>query len=214
MTTITKEFTYNLADDYLALTNAEGRTGTWTYVGPDQIWLEIHSDTGALDNTGFFTIEEDGPNIPVPEGIELVCVDCNINPLLCTLVGADEVKDYALLPQHTEDLPNGNTYSRPADPTPDHTYNVDTAVYDSLTQEWSYEWFSTWTTWDNIVSRRNMLLREVKKEILALTDAPDAVVNMLNAYKDELENLETTWAAYTADKDCIKVQLPQHPIKG
>ena len=214
MTDITIEFTYNIADDYLSLTNDDGNTGTWTYTGPDQIWVEINSDTGILDNTGFFTLEEGGADITLPEELELVCVDSNIDPLFCTLVGASELIDYETLTQYTETLPNGNVYNRPADPAPDHTYNVDTATYDRSTQQWSYDWFSTWTTWDAIVLRRNSLLKEVKKEIAAMTDAPDAVTTLLNDFKLELENLETTWSAYTADKDCIKVQLPKHPLKG
>ena len=213
MANITKEFTYNLADDYLAQTDDLGKTATWTYEGRDKLWLEINKETGALDNTGYFKEEEGGGDVPTDAHLEVICVDCSIDPLICCLVGADADRDYATLPQYTETLPDGSVYERPDPVTPDHTYDIKTAVYDKDTGTWTMDFYKTWKTWDDIIADRNNLLKELNKEIKAAVDAPESYRNALNDHKAALESLETTWAGYEEDHQCIKVQMPQHPFK-
>ena len=45
MNKITKTFTYDCPDDYLYDTNALGKTGEWTYTGPDKIWVLVDNTT-------------------------------------------------------------------------------------------------------------------------------------------------------------------------
>ena len=68
MTIITKTFTYNLADDYLAQTGDMGKTADWTYIGPDVIYAVIDRDTNIY--AGHFYLEEqDGATVPLAPNI-------------------------------------------------------------------------------------------------------------------------------------------------
>jgi hypothetical protein len=212
MPRIEKLFYYDIADDYLLQTNSQGKVAEWTYRGPDRIWVEVNEETGALIDTGFKTIEEDGPNTPVAPGERKVEVNCDADPLFCCLVGADEEIDHETLPQHTEVLPNGDTYSRPANPIPDHTYEPSTAVYNFETGEWSYDWHKTWVTWDQLIEMRDRRLVQITIYLNNVGDTlPDDYRATLEQYKQDLEDVETTWAGYEADHQCIKVVLPKDP---
>lgn len=208
MTTISRLFTYNLADDYLAQTNQLKKVGDWTYRGPDRIWVFLNNETNTLLGTNFYTLEQDGPTIPTPLGCTKLEINCNADPLFCTLVGASEQVDGALLPQYTENLPNGEVYTRPKNPMPDHTYDFNRATYDQETQTWSYPWKETWVTWDALRERVASQLTEVTLELRKLTDLPPDMRATLESYKLELENFETTWAGFEA----YKVWPPTHPF--
>lgn len=208
MTRIAKVFTYDLADDYLAQTNDLRKSGTWTYQGPDRIWVFLNTEDNTLYGTNFFTLEQDGPSIPTPLGCTKLEVDCGANPLFCTLIGASDNVDGATLPQYSEDLPNGEVYSRPADPMPDHTYDFDQAVYNPESLTWSYPWKQTWVTWADLRKIVASQLEEVTIEVRKLTDMPASMLTQLEAYKTALENFETTWAGYEA----YKVWPPTHPF--
>ncbi len=208
MTRIAKLFTYDLADDYLAQTNDLRKTASWTYSGPDRIWMFLDAETNKPFGTNFYTLEEDGPTIPTPEGCIKLEIDCSSNPLFCTLIGASDHVDGGSLPQYSENLPNGEVYTRPESPMPDHTYDFNGAEYNPETQTWSYPWKATWVTWDDIRRVVATQLTEVTLEIAKLTDMPTSVRSKLIAYKEELENFETTWAGI----DAYKVWLPVHPL--
>jgi len=208
MTRISRIFTYDLADDYLAQTNNLRKTGTWTYKGPDRIWMFVDTETNRPFGTNFYTLEENGPDIPTPLGCTKLEIDCSSNPLFCTLIGASDHVDGGSLPQYSEDLPNGEVYTRPLAPMPDHTYEFNNALYDPETQTWSYPWKETWITWDDIRTVVASQLTEINLELSKLTDMPPSLLAKLTAYKTELENFETTWAGV----DAYKVWLPRHPI--
>lgn len=209
MTRISKLFTYDLADDYLAQTNELKKTATWTYHGPDRIWVFVDTETNKLYGTNFYTLEEDGPSIPSPLGCRKLEIDCQSNPLFCTLVGASDHFDGDTLPKYSENLPNGEVYTRPMHPMPDHTYEFNDATYDPETNTWSYPWKQTWVTWEDLRTVIASQLEEVELEIRALTDLPSSLRAILEAYKTELENFETTWAGF----DAYKVWIPTHPLR-
>ena len=214
MANITKTFEYDLADTYLAQTNDQQLSAQWTYEGPDKIWLEIVSETGALDNTGYFLEEEGAPDIPTDPHLELVCVDCAVDTLVCALVGADTPKDYSTLPQYSEELPNGNTYERPDPQTPDHTYAPMTGHYDKETEEWTCGWFQPWMTVEKVKADRDDRLEVVNQELNNLSDLPENMVTTLTEYKNKLTNMETEWADYLTPLKCHMIELPEHPYRG
>jgi hypothetical protein len=208
MTRISRTFTYDLADDYLAQTSELRKSASWTYNGPDRIWVFLDNETNKLYGTNFYTLEEDGPSIPSPLGCTKLEINCQANPLFCTLVGASDHVDGDALPKYSEDLPNGEVYTRPLNPMPDHTYEFNDAEYNPRTQQWSYPWKKTWVTWDDIRSVVASQLSQVETELRGLSDLPSSLRTMLETYKTELENFETTWAGI----DAHKVWLPIHPI--
>ena len=208
MTIISRTFTYDLADDYLAQTNELRKTASWTYNGPDRIWVFLDVRTNKLYGTNFYTLEEDGPLIPSPEGCTKLEIDCHADSLFCTLIGASDKVDGDTLPKYSENLPNGEVYTRPIDPMPDHTYEFNEAEYNRETEQWSYPWKKTWVTWDNLREVIASQLTEIELELRTITDMPASLRAKLETYKSELENIETTWAGF----DAHKVWIPRHPI--
>ena len=209
MSTINRVFTYKLADDYLAQTGDLNKSAQWTYAGPDEFWIFLESETGKPSNFNFYTKEMNGDVIPVPLGCVRYHVVANNEPLLATLLGASELVDGSSLPQISETLPNGETYSRPANPMPDHTYDANEIYYDFNTQQWHFPWKQTWVEWENILTTRNNLLEEIELALRRITDYPQAIQTALQQYKSDLENIETIWAGYPA----YKVWIPTNPLE-
>jgi hypothetical protein len=210
MAKISKIFSYNLADDYLAQTNDLQKTALWTYNGPDKVWVFIDNETKKLFNTTYYTAEMNGADIPTPEGTTKLEINCANNGLIGTLLGACDPIDGSTLPQFSETLPNGEIYERPMSPMPDHTYEINDATYDFNTDEWTLPWKQTWVTWEQLISRRDGLLTDVTIEMRNVRDLPESIQTLFDAYKLELENLETNWEGYPA----YKVWIPVHPING
>jgi hypothetical protein len=181
MAKIEKTFTYPIPDDYLSQTRTLDKVGIWTYNGHDTIWVFVDQATNRL-NGSFKTPDENGETYPTPVDQIKVKIDCNQDPLIACLVGADEIPDYAILDQHEETLPDGTVYTRPLVPPPDHTYEFLEIEYDPATQEFvkPYPWKKPHITWQDI--------REWRNRILAITDHREA--------SDMTENLRAQWQQY------------------
>lgn len=208
MATIKRVFTYNLADDYLAQTNSLNKTAQWTYVGPDEFWIYLLKENGKPRDYNFFTKEMNGDTIPTPIDCVKYHVKASNEPLLATLLGASEMVDGNTLPQFTETLPNGETYSRPKNPMPDHTYEIADMYYDFDTETWHFPWKKTWIEWEDLLKVRDGLLEELAVTLRNVTDFPASIQEKLLNYKSELENIETIWAGYPA----YKVWMPEKPL--
>ncbi len=208
MAIIRRQFTYLLADDYLAQTGDLMKSADWTYVGPDEFWIFLLKDSGKPRCYNFFTKEMNGDVIPTPEDCVKYYVDANAEPLLATLLGASEMVDGASLPQHTETLPNGEIYTRPRDPMPDHTYDMTEMYYDFEKEEWVFPWKKTWVEWSDLLVQRDRMLEDANLMIARISDFPQFLQEKIQKFKDDLDNLETTWAGYPA----YKVWLPVNPL--
>jgi len=56
------EFEYNLPDEYLMQTNELELTGTYTYTGPDKLYVFVRRDTMLLDpSVGFVPVDKKNP---------------------------------------------------------------------------------------------------------------------------------------------------------
>lgn len=214
MAKISKKFTYNIADDYLAQTNELGNTAEWTYDGEDKIWVFVDKETNKLHHTNYLTAAEDGETYPTPLHMYKVEIDCNENPLLCTLFGADEIRDYNELPQFSEELPDGHVYSRPLHPTPDHTYEVLDLEYVPTTNTFKepYPWKKPHMSWQDIRARRNVILTITDDK--DLPDMPESVKQKWQAYRQALRDLPQTYGASSGaipSLDPWKVRFPQDP---
>ena len=160
MNLIEKTFTYDLPDDYLYQTNDLKKTGTWTYKGPDKIWVMISKDDNKFK--GWHLDESnDGETYPTPLDMYKVFIDCEKEPLLATLFGPGHHYDYGSLEHSEEVLPDGTIYSRPETPPPDHTYEVREIVYDPDTNTFvkPYPWKVPHSDWTLIRTWRNDLLQ-------------------------------------------------------
>ena len=211
-TIIHKTFTYNVADDYLAQTNDLGKTATWTYDGPDRIWLLV--DDTDLTIHSWKDDEEDGSEYPTPLHMYKVELDCNENPLLATLVGADQIRDYTEFDQYVEELPCGGTYSRPLIPPPDHTYELSEIKYNPSTGTFDepYPWKRPHKDWAMQRDERNKLLAISDDKVH--DDMPASVKKAWEDYRQSLRDMPQTYGAAHAGEtptiDAWKAQ-PIHP---
>lgn len=153
-----KTFTYDLPDAYLYLTNDLKKTGTWTYKGPDKMWIFIDNETKKVISRFHYTELDNGADVPTPVGQTKVLVDANKEPLLASIIHNEY--DYSTLPQMTEVLPDGNTYGHPDPQSPDHTYELTEIQYNTETQQFvkPFPWKQPHVSWDDLKRWRNQQL--------------------------------------------------------
>lgn len=175
-------FIYDAPDDYLSQTNELGKTGNWVYNGPDKIWVFVNKEALVYEGR-FLTEKEDGAHVPTPLHQYKVEIDCASNPLFCTLVGADQIRDYNLLDQYEEVMPDGTTYSRPMTPPPDHTYELLEIKYNPRTNSFTqpFPWKKPHMDWELMRLWRN-------NQLLATDDQGNA--------PDMPASLRATWDEY------------------
>ena len=214
MAKISKKFIYDLPDDYLYQTNDLDLKAEWTYDGPDVIWAFVDPETNRLCGD-FKTPEEDGETYPTPLHLKKVKIDCSENPLLCTLLGADETLDYTVFETIEEELPDGNVYSRPKNPFPDHTYEMTEIVFDPETETFiePYPWKKPHMDWNGIREWRNRLLAMTDDRIL--DDMPPALKQQWEDYRQQLRDLPqihgAAHAGETPTTDPWKISPKQAP---
>lgn len=205
ITRISKKFTYNIADQYLYQTNSLKRTAEWTYEGPDKLWIFVNNETNKINSRFHYTERDNGADVPTPVGLTKVLVDCNVNPLLGSLLYEEKV--YGDLPHTVENLPEGNTYGHPDPIPPDHTYELIEIEYNPLTGSFKepYPWKKPHMTWETLLAvRTNMLLSSDYRYAQATTDEKKAE---WETYRQKLRDLSTTYAGI----DPWKVPFPQEP---
>lgn len=188
MNKITKTFTYALPDDYLYDTNALGNTGQWTYTGPDLIWVFVDKATNKFHG-GFKTEDDNAIHYPTPPDYYKVLVSAIKDPLLATLFDAGDRIDYATLPQLSETLPDGNVYTRPETPAPDHTYDVSEITYDPTAGKFikPYPWKKPHMDWTKMREWRNTALLNSDKKIHE--DTPAEYAQRWEEYRQFLREL-------------------------
>ena len=194
MAKISKTFTYNIADDYLAQTNDLGKTNSWTYDGHDKIYAFFYKENGKYAGR-FLTPDDNGADYPTPLDQYKFEIDATENPLLCCILGADEVRDYTFLPQYEEELPCGGVYIRPLAPPPDHTYELSELVYDPDLNDVvkPYPWKKPHVTWTDIRTHRNQLLLSSDNAIT--DDMPAATKAKWEEYRQKLRDIPQTYGA-------------------
>jgi len=221
-TIITKTFTYDLPDDYLAQTNADGKTATANYEGPDKIWVFINRDTGRSDTSRLvLTEEENGADFPVPEDQFKVEINCDTDPMLCSLFDAKVEWDTVVGQTNiVVNLPDGTTYERP-DPTDvDHTYELDECAYNmdgTISEDgttytggtWTMQWKQPWTSWEQLIIVRNNGLTASDSKIA--DDMPEAVKQKWLDYRQALRDLPATFG-YGTDNE-IPAYMVNFPVE-
>lgn len=203
---ISKTFTYDLPDAYLHQTNTLGKTGTWTYTGPDKLWIYVNDETNKINSNFHYTERDNGADVPNDPGLTKVLVDANQNPLLASLI-YNEV-DYSTLDRDYETLPDGTEYWCPNPTPPDHTYELIEIEYDPATGEFKkpYPWKKPHMSWEELKHVRTMLLKTSDGKVR--TASPDKVP-LWEEYRQKLRDLPVTFAGI----DPWKVPFPQEPTE-
>lgn len=194
MTHIRKTFNYPKPDEYLGQFDEQNLTGTHTYEGPDAMWVFIDKATNKISPTAYME-EEEGLEFAEPINLRKVFVDCEENPIICSLMEADvEEEEHELI---EETLPNGITYLTYADPPPDHTYEKfdiecnESGVFQKITSpntgRQHYPWKQPHIKWAHLRRHRQSLLQWSDDKVNA--DMPESLQTQWNAYRQTLRDL-------------------------
>ena len=219
MSNITKQFVYPIPDDYLSDKFTKGLTGTWTYKGPDVVYMQMDKDTGK--ESGWCLWEPRDLERPCPLNCERIKVDCATDTLLafiCNDSGSEEDATFkgtrGWVAQF--EAPAGyTTIQKPAAFEPrdiydEHniTYNFDTKTFNIPVK--TYESVfpgSNLTTWDKIRSMRNKLLEDTDGRISS--DMPKQLQEKWLNYRELLRTLPDKLAEFPLH---VVVQMfPQSP---
>lgn len=204
---VTTTFSYPVPDDYLHQTNSQNKTGTYSYTGPDKLWVFVDNTTGKLPSGICYTERDDGEDIPTPEGWTKVCVDSETEPALLSMIWNGD-NDYSALPTKTENLPDGHSYTRPDPTPPDHTYELMDCVYNVVTKSWNkpFPWKQSHMDWDQLKAARVALLNE-SDQILTTKQLTDEQKAAMEVYRQKLRDFPVTFAGI----DPWKVSFPEIP---
>lgn len=195
MAHIRKQFNYPKPDEYLGQFDNEQLVGTHTYEGPDTMWVFIDKATNKIAPTAYME-EEEGMDFEPATNLRKVLVDCNENPIICSLMECDCDDDEHELVEET--LPNGVTYFTYKDPPPDHTYekfdiecNTDGVFLKvpSSTHggEPHYPWKQPHVKWAHLRRHRTSLLQWSDDKVNS--DMPQSVQDAWNTYRQQLRDI-------------------------
>lgn len=193
MENITKEFTYNLADDQYAQTNDNLNTGTLVYNGPSRKFFVVDAETNKLTGATISEIEFQTFNSSNTE-VYAVEVNCDSETLICALepgsINPDDV------PNLTEDVPGSNIpYVRDNPALPDHTYEMHEITYDRANRSFikPFPWKQPYVTWEMKIAIRNVNLFAADRTLT--DDLPESLYAQVAEYKQYLRDFTVTFGA-------------------
>ena len=91
MRKISKQFTYPIWDEWRKNSFTQGKTGTFTYEGPEFLTFEVQNDPSSEDygkESGWCLWEKRDLERPSGADITRITVDCKENPLRNIVEGA------------------------------------------------------------------------------------------------------------------------------
>jgi len=227
MKQITKDFTYDIPDEYLAQTNTNGDTATASYTGPEKLWVFVAEASGK-NKSDCQQIDEnwDDNGMPAPPGETKVELDCaGADTLICAIFLPHTVT----LTQEavTRALPEGyGNYINGWPPYPDHAYERELIEYKTDTAsvsdsddkvhsngDWKLTWKQPWVTWDTQTELRNNLLDSSDSKVSF--DQPASVKDPWVAYREKLRDIPVTFKRGEADEyPAHMVKFPPEPTGG
>ena len=191
MANITVQFTYDMPEKRGKTSREGARQQTWTYTGPDRLWVFVHEDDNTLAPMPAMTLEQDGDTYNPPFNIYKVEVDPTRDPIVADYVWEDPADDN--IEEVTWTGPDGREYADIAYLPPQLAYDNHTITYDRSSGTWNYE-FATppWDTWEQVRSIRNGLIEATDERIGP--DVPADVKAPWLTYRQELRDITDTWA--------------------
>lgn len=149
---ITKQFQYDLPDDYLSQENTLNLKADWTYVGPDKIWVfvdkitnKIKRDEGFIEYCEDIDYQHQLTAMQRRAGIKsyATIIESEKDPLLLAAIAVPppEMKDMEVKNYYHHETGEW-IYARPNPTTPCHTIEIEDCEYDLEKQEWKkpYPW--------------------------------------------------------------------------
>ena len=209
MRKIEKTFTYPVWDEWRKNSFENGRTGTFTYKGPEFLTFEVGNDPADTENyqkeSGWCLWEKMDLERPTAADITRVTVDCKENPLLCE-IGNDDGKDEQVLMRRQRewkvlwDAPDGYMGVEYTDELePRDVYDDQNITYDFATETFNigiHDWAATGTkmdlTWQDLRDVRDSQLHDTDAKV-GQTDAPESIQQTWKDYRQRLRDLPA-WA--------------------
>lgn len=193
MENISKEFTYNLADDIYHQTNDLKKTATLTYNGPAKKYVVVDSSTNKL--TGATITQEQYETFnETNDEMYAVEVDCDKDTLICSILNvAINPED---VPNISEAVPGSNIpYVRDEPVLPDHTYEATEITYNKGSQSFDkpFPWKKPYITWEDKIQARNVMLTNYDRRLSE--DLPTDLYNTVANYKQYLRDFPVTFGA-------------------
>ena len=189
-TEITKQFTYDIPDDYLSQTNSKGDTATATYTGPEKMYVFVDESTGR--NTEAQNPPDEDFNYnpstdTAPDGERVVILDCKGEDTLMCAIFLPHTITLTQTDQDVE-LPTGyGKYSYPWPPYPDHAYERTLSTHDEASGNWTLTWKQPWQTWETLIQLRNDRLDATDSKVAS--DSPDSVKTPWIEFRQKLLSL-------------------------
>lgn len=193
MENITKEFTYNVADDQYLQTNKDKKTGTLTYNGPAKKFVIVRKDTNKLTNGIIDEVQFETYN-SINTEFYAVEVNCDTDTLICAMVANGTNSDE--VPNLTEVVPGCDTpYVRDNPSLPDHTYEVTEVEYDISSSSFikPFPWKKPFVTWQDRIASRNNSLKNADRRLSE--DLPESIYTAVADYKQYLRDFPVTFGA-------------------
>ena len=201
-------FEYDIPDKYLYLTNDLGLTTTFTYRGPSKIWIVVDRETRKILPAYGWVADDGDPNTQEQQELQAgqdcyaVLVDAKTDPVIASAFAMNiDQADYPQVEFTREQQDPSDTtvyYSRAANPTPDHTYEIAEIQYNPDTKQFDkpYPWKEPHMTWDELWEGRDSVIANAQTSINDLkADNEDGEFNDLIAdledFVDELNALES-----------------------
>ena len=205
MRKIEKTFTYPVWDEWRKNSFANGKTGTFTYKGPEFLTFEVGNDPADTDNygkeSGWCLWEKADLERPTAADITRITVDCKENPLLCEIGNDDGKEEGVILRRQREwktlwDAPEGYPDVEFTDDVePRDIYDESNITYDFDKQEFNigiHDWAATGTkmdlTWDEVRDVRDQELHDTDAKV-GQSDAPQAIQTAWLEYREKLRDL-------------------------
>lgn len=220
MANIKKTFTYKIPNEWGFDDFSEGKTGEWTYEGPEFITLEIDKETG--EEAGWCLIYPEELERPCPENIVRITVDCNDNPLLCEIAN-DQGQDKAQQLRFTREwevqvkAPEGYPdIMKPVVVEPRDIYDEFNITYNFETEEFHIPvrtYASTGNqmdlTWDDVRTVRDRHLKEMDGRIS--DDMPESLKANILEYRQKLRDLPNKMIEMGLEPWMAPFMFPEHP---
>ena len=210
MRKIEKTFQYPIWDAWRENKFTQGRTGTFTYKGPEFLTFEINSDKSSEDygtETGWCMWEKRDLERPSGADVTRITVDCKENPLLCEIGNDDGREDMVEFRRGREwkilwDAPDGYMDVEYTDELePRDVYDDQNITYDFEKGEFVigiHDWTATGSdlslTWAQVRDTRDAALHETDAKV-GMTDAPESIQTAWKEYRQRLRDLPAVMEA-------------------
>tara|TARA_B110000967_G_scaffold134159_1_gene136996 strand:- start:2007 stop:2795 length:789 start_codon:yes stop_codon:yes gene_type:complete len=203
MRIISQDFTYPIWDEWRTNSFTQGRTGTFTYDGPEFLTFEVQNDSSSDDygkESGWCLWRKNDLERPAGADIMRVTVDCKANPLLCE-IGNDTGKESGVQMRREReweilwDAPDGyQDVEYTANLEPRDVYDEWNITWDFTTNEFVlgvHDWAATGAnmnlTWEEVRDVRDDELHATDAKV-GQTDAPDSIQQVWLDYRQRLRD--------------------------